>query len=77
MPDSTDCDEDLQDPLWTPIDCHGWTWVQTMAASPETHSLFVADGQLMGKVHQRFCAGRSPKGAVNATANGNIERSPK
>lgn len=40
--------------LFTPVEQHGWTWVETMVASPETYSLLDADGELMGDVYQRF-----------------------
>lgn len=40
--------------LWTPEEHDGWTWVQTMTASPETYSLFDKDGELMGDVYQRW-----------------------
>ena len=52
--DFDDDPHDYPDQLWRPIERHGWTWVQTMAVSPETHSLFDADGELMGEAHQRF-----------------------
>ena len=40
--------------LFTSAEQHGWTWVETMVASPETYSLLDADGELMGSVYQRF-----------------------
>ena len=40
--------------LWKPERHDGWTWVQKMTASPETYSLFDADGELMGDVYQRW-----------------------
>ena len=40
--------------LFTSVEQHGWTWVERMAAAPETWSLLDADGELMGSVYQRF-----------------------
>ena len=40
--------------LFEPVEQHGWTWVPTMEAAPETWSLLDADGELMGDVYQRF-----------------------
>ena len=40
--------------LFTSVEQHGWTWVETGIASPETYSLLDADGELMGDVYQRF-----------------------
>lgn len=37
-----------------PVEQHGWTWVCTMEAAPETWSLLDADGELMGAFYQRF-----------------------
>ena len=39
---------------FTAVEQHGWTWVETMTASPKTWSLLDADGELMGDVYQRF-----------------------
>ena len=40
--------------LFTSVEQHGWTWVETMVAAPETYSLLDADGELMGSVYHRF-----------------------
>ena len=56
MTDPTDLDDFHRDEdhMWRPVECHGWTWVQTMGGAPELYSLFDADGELMGEVYQRF-----------------------
>ena len=38
----------------SPVEQHGWTLVRTMGRAPELHSLFDADGELVGEVCQRF-----------------------
>ena len=55
-PDLFGYDEEFNyfDHLWKPDEHDGWTWVQTMTASPETYSLFDASGELMGDVYQRW-----------------------
>ena len=45
---------DPYDDLWAPREAYGWTWVQTMDGTPETHSPLDRDGELMAHVYNRW-----------------------